>query len=457
MYFGEIFKDFIGGFNALANTILVARYLQVFLALLTVLLVYECGRLLYDRKTGLVAAMVLALAPAHIVATQTVRPDAISALLVLLIAFLAAKLLKSEPSGHRKFLMYSGIAIGAAAAFRLPLIGFGLMPVFAYVIVRQRANGNQFQRLVFNWGTLWFAVTIVLAYIVLSPHTLMYPEAFVSDIKLTMEYETGVFPDALDRGPVFIQYAWRLLSQALGYPVYFLALGGVIYALVRRRDEDKVVLVGIGLYFIMLSSITWTVVRYLLPILPLLALLSGVAVIRIFEQAHHVYARRIIYCIAGFLLAWVLAVDLALLHVVASKNTRDLSSEWITQHIPRDKSIVVVKNYAEDDFFNPAVPPYHSVSAFYLTEGLDSRELFGQKMFDYLVLHELLYADMERLRNHHPRKVVREFYENMKNAKLRLVKEFKVPYQFMGIDFSSSFDALDFSVINPGIRIYQAQ
>lgn len=456
MYFSEIFGEFIGGFNALANAILAARYLQVFIALLTVLLVYECGRLLYDRTTGLVAALVLALMPAHIVATQTVRPDAISAFLVVLIVFLAAKLLRAEPAGHRRLLVYSGIAIGAAAAFRLPLISFGLLPVIAYVVARQRTNDYQFLRLVFDWATLWFAVTIVSTYIVLSPHTLMYPESFIAGIKLTIKYETDVFTDALGRGPVFFQYAWRLISQALGYPVYFLTLGGMVYALVRRCTEDMIVLIGIGLYFIMLSSITWTLVRYTLPMLPLLALLGGVAGMRIFDQVRHVYARRIIYFVAVLLLAWTLAADLALLHVVSSKNTRDLSSEWITHNIPHDKSILVVKKYWEDDFFNPAVPPQHTVSFVPLAEGSDSRDLFGKKIFDYLVLHELLYADMERLGSNHPRNEVREFYENMKNAKLKLVKEFKVPFQFMGVDFSGSFEAIDFSVINPGIRIYQA-
>ena len=455
IYFGDIFTGLIGGFNLLASAILLARYLQVFLALLTMLLVYECGRLLYDRKTGLVAALVLALAPAHIVATQTVRPDAISAFLVVLIAFLAAKLLRSELSGRRKLLVYSGIAIGAAAAFRLPLIGFGLLPVIAYVIARQRTNDYQFLRLVFDWTTLWFAVTIVLTYIVLSPHSLMYPEMFIAGIKTTMKYETGVFPDAMVRGPIFFQYAWRLLHQALGYPAYFLALGGMVYALVRRRAEDTIVLVGIGLYFIMLSSITWTLVRYTLPMLPLLALLSGVAVIQIFEQTRHVYARRIIYFIAVLLMAWTLAADLALLNVVASKNVRVQASEWIMQNISQGKSTLIVKQYDGDDFFNPVMLSQHNNIAVLLTDGHDSKKFFAEMKLDYVILNELLYSDMERLGSRHPREEVRDFYEAMKNAEMKLVKEIKVPVRFFGLGFSRSFEAIDFSVINPGIRIYQ--
>jgi 4-amino-4-deoxy-L-arabinose transferase-like glycosyltransferase len=455
IYFGDSFSEAIGGFNTLANAILAARYLQVFLALVTILLVYECGRLLYDRKSGLIAALVLALAPAHIVATQTVRPDAISAFLVALIALMAAKLLRSKSPDHRKLLVYSGIAIGAAAAFRLPLVGFGLMPVIAYVVARQRTSGDLFRKSLFSWDSLWLILAVVLAYVVLSPHTLMYPEAFITGIKVTASYETTVYPDAVDRGPIFFQYAWRLLHQALGYPGYFLALAGMIHALVRRRVEDMIVLAGIGLYFIMLASVSLTLVRYTLPILPLLALLSGVAVIRIFEQVRHDYARVFTYFVAGFLLAWTLAADLAFLHVTASKNARVQASEWITQNIPQGKSTLLVKQYDGDDFINPIMSPRHKNFAVLLADGGDSQRLFSEMKFDNVVLHELFYADMERLGSRHPRKEVWDFYAAMTGAGLKLVKEIRVPVQFLGIDFSGSFEAADFLVVNPAIRIYQ--
>lgn len=454
-YFGNMFHELFDGANTLANAILAARYLQVFVASLTVLIIYECGRLLYDRKTGMVAALILAVAPAHIIATQTVRPDAISALLVALVVFMAAKLLRSEQPGRVKLFMYSGIAIGALAAFRLPLIGFGLLPVLGYVAARQRTNGGTFRKSVFDRNVLWLVLVVVTTYAVLSPHTLFYPHWFMAGLKVTARFETTLFPDAVDRGPVIFQYVWRLLSESLGYPAYFLAVGGVAYALARRRAEDVILLAGIGLYLIMLSLVTWTVVRYTTPMLPLLALAGGVAAIRIAELMRPVYARGMTYIIGGLFLAWTLAADLALLHVETSKNVRVLSGEWITENLPRDGSVLVIKSYMEDDFFNPVFASTDRVSAAFLVRGADSRGLFELKTSEYLVLHEQLYADMERLGQRHPRKEVREFYENMKSIKLRLVKEIKVPFEFLGIDFSGSFEAVDFMVINPGIRIYQ--
>jgi hypothetical protein len=330
------------------------------------------------------------------------------------------------------------------------------MPAVAYVIARHRTGGGPYWKMLIDLNVFWLMLAVVCTFVILSPHPLMYPEAFIEGIRTTMLYETRVFPDAVDRGPIFFQYGWRLLSEALGYPAYFLALTGVILLLLRRRDEDGVLLAGIGLYFLMLSSITWTVVRYTLPILPLLALAGGMAAIRCFEWVRVGHAKIVLSLVAGVFLALTLAADLALLGVVASKNVRQVSSDWITRNIPRDKSILFIKSYEEDDFFNPAIPPRHSVAAAFLTKGSDSRGLFMEKKFDYIVLHELLYVDMERLGDRHPRKEVALFYEGMSGAGLKLVKEIKIPVKFLKMDFSGWFQALDYSVINPGIRIYQS-
>ncbi|MHB8623811.1 MAG: glycosyltransferase family 39 protein [Sulfuricaulis sp.] len=464
IYFGDKLSGFLGGFNLLADTILITRYFQVFIAVLTMLVVYECGRLLYDRKAGLVAALLLAIAPAHIIATQTVRPDVIGAFLVILIVFVAAKLLKSERADHRKILIYSGVIIGATAAFRSPLAGFGLLPMMSYIFSRRRANGRAISMVVRDQNVLWLIATIVLAYVVFSPHTFMYPRIFVSGLKVQLNYETSVFPNAIGRGPILFQYAWRILRQALGYPGYYLSLGGIVYSLVRHGKADIIVLTGICLYLIMLVSVTWVLVRYTLPMLPLLALLGGAAVSGLVERARNHIVRRMIYLIAAVLLAWALASDLAFLRVVASKNVRDQVTDWMTQNVQPGKSILELNSYSGDYFFNPVIPRKYnnwfltlSNDHATLTNEGDSHALFSQGRFNYVIINEILYADIARLGKEYPNKQAWELYELLTGGKSRLVKEFKEPVKFLGVDFSGSFEAVDYSIVNPGIRIYQSQ
>jgi len=454
LYFGELLRGLWGDLDTLASAILVARYLQVALAALAVLLVYEAGRLFYDRRIGLIAALILALAPAHIVATQTVRPDAIAAFFVALMVFLAAKLWAAEPARRTRLLMYSGIAIGGVAAFRLPLIILGFLPVAAYLISRYRTQGGPYWRLLLDRNAVWLGLIVLLTYAVLSPHTLIYPKALMMGVQVTASYETAAFPDAAGRGPVFFQYAWRLLHQALGYPAYFLSVGGVAYLFVRRLPQDKMLLAGIVLYFVMLAAVTLTFVRYTVPLIPLLALSGGVAAIEILDRFQHRYARMVAYALAALAVGWTLAANLAYLHVAASKNVRDMAADWMAENIPVGKSILYVQQYDGDNFFNPPMSPRHRNMIALLPEGSDGRQLVSGAGADYLVLHELVYADMERLGDRHPRKEIRELGQAISASDLRPIMEFKAPLTFLGINFSSSFAAIDYSVANPGIRVY---
>ena len=62
---------------------------------------------------------------------------------------------------------------------------------------------------------------------------------------------------------------------------------------------------------------------------------------------------------------------------------------------------------------------------------------------------------MERLGDRHPSKQSRVFYDSLVNSRYKLIKEFKYPIKYMGLDFSSSFSSFDYTAINPGIRIYK--
>jgi len=455
IYFGDTLSSVLGGYNLISNAILLTRYLQVFLSVLTILLVYESGRLLYERTTALIASLVLALMPGHIIATQTVRPDAISVFLVALIVFLSAKLLRTNKSEIKKYLVYSGIAIGATSAFRLPLAVFGILPVFIFAVRMNLLSSTQIWKILLERPLYFLLISAVLSYVILSPHSVLYPEMLIEGIKTTVGYEGERIPDAVERGPIFYQYATRLLPQALSYPIYFILLIGLGTALVRRKTEDIFLLCGTGIYFILLSTITWTVVRYTVPLFPLLAILSGVAVQNIKERLNGRSYLKGLYLSFAFLISWAFLADLALVNSITSKNTRDEASSWILENIPRGKTVLMIQQYSGDDFFNPTLPPaVHNEKTIVLSNGFDTRMYLADNKVDYVIQNEFLYSDMERLGERHPRKEVREFNNTMGTKDLKLINEFKKPVRFLGIDFSRSYQAIDYMVINPGIRIY---
>jgi len=453
MYFVDVFSGYLGGINNLANSILVGRYFLVFVALLTILLIYECGSQVGDdRRTGIISAVLLSIAPAHIVWAQRVRPDEIAALFTAIVLLLSVKILTNRDASSLKYFFYSGLAVGAAASLRLPLVVFILTPLTAFGLTR---DGPGFMEKLLSMldrkiGVL--ALSVVAAFAVTSPYVFMYPDHFIGGFLEQWKYQTNAFPDAVGRGPGIYQYGWLMLHQALGYGIYIFAMLGTMLALYRRTKTDVLLLATVIPYFLLTTVTSWVVVRYTLPILPVLVLLAARFVVHVFD----IYPRSRIAITVMFMAAvgWTVSADFAYLRIEAGRDIRDVAAEWIEKNVPAGSAILTIKTYKEDYYFNPVISEKHRGMVFYLSERRDSRALFRDTKFDYLVLNEYLYKNMERLGDRHPLKQSHVFYESLVNSRYKQIKEFKHPIKFLGIDFSSSFSSHDYTIINPGIRIY---
>lgn len=54
----------------------MARYFSLCYAVLSILLTYLAGATRYSKSVGAWAALIMALAPGHVIAAQVARPDA---------------------------------------------------------------------------------------------------------------------------------------------------------------------------------------------------------------------------------------------------------------------------------------------------------------------------------------------------------------------------------------------
>jgi hypothetical protein len=453
-HIAEMLQDVLGGGNLLADTILLGRYVLVGIALVTIILTYHVGRLLFDRSAGYLAALFLAIAPAHVVWAQRLRPDEIATFLTVIILYLSAKILHGKPDNLRYFI-YVGAVLGVAVSLRFPLAVFASAPLAALLLASSETSAAKRLRALFDRKVVVMGLCTSVVYVLTSPQILMYPEMFVAGLEIQWRYQSGVFPSAVEMGPGIYLYGWHMLHQALGYALYALAALGILYALFRRTVADWLLLAAIGSYFVLTSFASWVMVRYTLPLVPLLAILAA-RVARQYLSAWHPY-RAAGYAMIALIVGWTLLGDAAYLKLEAGKNVRELATEWIDRHVPHGSSIVAVKTYKEDDFFNPVIPKHYAYHYFPLVERGDGTELFREQRYDYLILHEYHYKDMERLGSRHPLTQSRLFYEALVNSRYRLIKEFKQPASFLGIDFSGSFSSNDYTVVNPGIRVYQYQ
>ncbi len=452
-YFAARLGEFLGGFNLLANSILIGRYFHTAVAVLTILMVYQCGQVFFGRRVGLLAAIMLAVTPAHILCAQRMRPDEIGALFPALMILLSWWIMNAEEQKNLKFYIYAGLALGVAIAFRFPLAILIAAPVSAHVFIRNAGRTTKIWQSMWDRKLIIMFGTTVLGYLITSPHTLIYPEWFMQGLKIQWSYQSGSFVDAVGNGPAAYQWGWTMLHEALGYPLYFLALGGVVLALTRRTRADIMILVVSVPYFILTLFTSWVVVRYTLPLLPLLTILAANFVVYVVETIPRF--KSITYTLFLVVLAWTVLADYAYLKMEAGRDVRDVASEWIQHNLPRGSSILTVRMYLEDYYFNPVIPEGYRALVFFLQKDNDSRALFRDYRFGYLVLNEFIYKNMERLGPQHPDPYARMFYESLLSSHYKLIKQFKQPIKALGIDFSAWFTTQDYVIADPVIRIYE--
>ena len=135
----------------LGQSELVIRGLSTLAGVLNVLVLYALGRALFDRQTGLLAALLLALAPLHVWYSQEARMYAWITLLVTSSLLLAVLLLWTGRSGNdvgprqkRRWTIWVGYVIVTTAALYTHYYAvFGILLenlLFLYLLLRRRID-----------------------------------------------------------------------------------------------------------------------------------------------------------------------------------------------------------------------------------------------------------------------------------------------------------------------------
>jgi hypothetical protein len=177
--------------------------------------------------------------------------------------------------------------------------------------------------------------------------------------------------------------AWRVhladtLPGAFGsLGLAFVALG-LVRALWLRRPADVVLLAFVATTFGSLARITWVQARYMIPLVPPLAIVAAEAATGILRSG------RVRLAVVGLLLAvQPLRSAVAFDRLAARPDTRLLAGDWVDRHIAPESRIAVCRGYGA-----PAInaddrrPP-----AFDVVAVPDSIESLREADARYLVAH----------------------------------------------------------------------
>jgi len=340
------------------------RLLCVVMGMGTMVLMVRLGEMIFDRKTGWLAALSMALTPLYVYYAKIANLDI--PVLFWSIAFLIVYV---EILNHHRFRDYIIGAVLAAIAVctKDQFYGFCILTPF-FVIwhywQKQRLSNPQF--------TLWQAVRDrrvgyglgagVGAFLILQ-NALFNFQGFIDRFNLILYGGASIRP----RYEESLQGQWEMLGQSFGHlqfsfgwPLWWLAwVGMALYGwrLVRSlrghsqpgctslhpTDRQWLPLYlwvpGISYYLFYIAPILYNDVRYLMPLMPLFAFFAGFAMAQLSDRLKPWFFP------GAFITTLALSYSLGYSWTVNSLMTHDsryFVEEWMRSQIPANQLILEV-------------------------------------------------------------------------------------------------------------------
>jgi hypothetical protein len=325
----------------------VSRATSAVLGTAAVAFVYLTGRRLYDRRVGLAAAAVMAVAFLPVFYSHLALNDVPALFPLAVSAYGSAGVLTR---GRLTDYAVAGAGLGLAAATKYTA-GIVLLPLAVACASQLLAAPRPALR-----GMALAAIAGAAAFVLANPHALLSFDEFWTDVRKQEEAASGFGKLGLDYDSGLAYYVW-VLTWGLGWVPLAAAVAGAVRAFaedVRRA----LFLVPWPLVFILYMGAQERFFgRWLLPAFPALALLAGLAFVRAVDllggrpRAQGALATLL----AAVLLAQGGFYSVHSDRVLSRDDTRNAARAWMAANVPAGSKVVVEPVVPDSWFADPDV------------------------------------------------------------------------------------------------------
>lgn len=310
------------------------RLLTALLGTATVVATFALARRIAGPIAGLTAAVAVAVSPLHVRDSHYVKHDVPVTLLIVLAYLAYEKLWRVFPGRTGSFetvrtseVLWAAVVTGLAFSTHYYAI-FLAIPLAWSAARRAASPGDAIRRVALA------ALVSAAIFFLGSPFILAEPGTAIRDIQANRQIVVDRAMGSLGYGATLARYGVMVIRDTLGWPFVLCAAIGAV-ATVREEPRRAAWLLAFPIPFFFFIASTYPASRYLIPLVPFLAVFAGIYVARI-ARWNPAAAWIVVAALAVGPLLTSVQTDL----FIRQTDTRTLARAYIESHVPPGATIL---------------------------------------------------------------------------------------------------------------------
>lgn len=303
---------------------IIGRLFSALFGTLVVIGTYFLGKLLYNKRTGIISALMVAILPIWVRYSHYIKPEMCSNFLVVIYAIF---LYKYYLTGEQKFFYYSGILLGLATSTKYLSLPAGILMPIIYFYRNKRIN-------IFD-KKFWLGIGLVTIFFVIgTPFSIMDLKTFARDIFGHMKGPQIGLQRNIINGIIATlkDYIFMGNETPIIGGICFL---GVIYGLLKHSVKEVLLILVFLTYFLVNATHYFPAWGFLFTAFPFFIILGANFVDKMSQKTKLFYPIFFIFLLLSVYESIKIDISFSLL------DTRTLALKWIEKNVPFDSKILI--------------------------------------------------------------------------------------------------------------------